>query len=63
MTGTSGFGSVAFGRFRSSTLGDFQLYAWGRGPWVLLETDGGPVVLTPEEPARFLAEVRAGMGR
>jgi hypothetical protein len=54
---------VAYGRFRSDALGDFQLYAWRRGPAVLLETAGGKVVLTPEEPERFAAEVGARVER
>jgi hypothetical protein len=48
---------VHYGRFRTEALGGFQLYAWRRGPAVLLETSGGPVVLTPDEPDRFVAEV------
>jgi hypothetical protein len=56
-------GGTAYGRFRSSGLGDFRLYAWRRGPWVLLETDGGRIVLTPEEPERFVADVRAAIPR
>jgi hypothetical protein len=51
----------AWGRFRSEGLGEFQLYSWSRGSWVLLETDGGNVVVTPGDGARFVAEVRAAM--
>lgn len=50
---------VAYGRFESDALGPFQLYAWRRGPLVLLETSTGKVALTPEEPGRFVAEVSA----
>ena len=56
-------GEVAYGRFRSDALGPFQLYAWRRGPCVLLETDEGRVVLTPEDPDGFVAAVREGIGR
>lgn len=58
--GTAGFG-VAYGRFASAGLGGFQLYAWRQGPAVLLETEGGRVVLTPDDPDGFLAEVSAGL--
>jgi hypothetical protein len=51
----------AWGRFRSPGLGDFRLYSWSRGSWVLLETDEGKVVVTPEDSGRFVAEVRAAM--
>jgi hypothetical protein len=51
----------AWGRFRSPGLGEFRLYSWNRGSWVLLETDEGNVVLTPEDCGRFVAEVRAAM--
>ena len=59
----SGFSSSghAWGRFRSDRLGQFRLYAWGRGGWVLLRTDDGNVVLTPADPDRFVADVRAAI--
>ena len=57
--GTSLPGGVAYGRFASPALGAFQLYAWRSGPMVLLATDRGPVVLTPDDPQAFLAEVQA----
>jgi hypothetical protein len=53
---------VHHGRFRSDALGEFQLYAWRRGPAVLLETSGRPVVLTPDDPDRFVAEVERALG-
>jgi len=56
VAGHSG-GGVHYGRFQSEALGGFQLYAWRRGPAVLLETSDGRVVLTPEEPERFVAQV------
>jgi hypothetical protein len=52
---------VVWGRFRSDALGEFRLYSWRRGAWVLLETDEERVVLTPDDPDRFVAEVRAGL--
>jgi hypothetical protein len=57
--GTSLPGGVAYGRFSSSALGTFQVYAWRGGPLVKLETADGPVVLTPDDPEAFLADVRA----
>jgi len=64
VSGYAGFGGcVAYGRFRSTKLGDFRLYSWRCGAWVLLETRGGRIALTPEDPDGFVAEVRAGMGR
>jgi hypothetical protein len=51
----------AWGRFRSEPLGEFRLYLWRRGPWVLVDTEDGKVVLTPEEPERFVGEVGAAM--
>jgi hypothetical protein len=60
VAGHSG-GGVHYGRFRSEALGGFQLYAWRRGPAVLLETSDGRVVLTPEDPVGFVAEVTAAI--
>jgi hypothetical protein len=62
---TSGvaLGSLAYGRFRSDALGPFRLYAWRRGPLLLLETDEGKVVLSPDDPQRFLDEVRERLAR
>ena len=51
----------AWGTFRAEPLGEFRLYAWTRGPWVLLDTDDGKVVVTPEDPQRFVGEVRAAL--
>ena len=61
VNGTSWVGGVAYGRFASRALGRFQLYAWRRGPAVLLETRDGRVVLTPEDPDAFVEAVRAGL--
>jgi hypothetical protein len=54
---------IAYGRFRSDTLGSFRLYAWRRGGAVLLEMEDGPVVLTPEEPDVFARQVREALAR
>jgi hypothetical protein len=51
-------GQIRYGRFASRELGPFRLYAWRFGPYVLLETDQGRVVLTPDEPERFVATIR-----
>jgi hypothetical protein len=56
--GVGGLGDAAYGRFHSARLGPFTLYAWRRGPYVVLTTDAGTVVLTPDDPAAFVAEVR-----
>jgi hypothetical protein len=56
-------GELRSGRFRSQPLGSFQLYAWRRGPAVLLETAGGRIVLTPDEPEAFVEAVRARLRR
>lgn len=52
-------GSFAYGRFRAPGLGPFELYAWRRGGWVLLETDGGRVVISADDPQGFADEVRS----
>jgi hypothetical protein len=51
-------GAVRYGRFGSRELGPFRLYAWRYGPYVLLETDEGRVLITPDDPERFVVEVR-----
>jgi len=56
VAGYSG-GGIHYGRFQSEALGGFQLYAWQGGPAVLLETSGGRVVLTPDDPGELVAEV------
>ncbi len=62
IAGFSGPG-ISYGRFASEELGEFQLYDWGGAAYVLLHTDGGPVVLTPDDPDVFVAKVRAGMAK
>jgi hypothetical protein len=52
---------ISYGRFASDELGEFQLYDWGGGAYVLLQTDDGAVVVTPDDPDGFVAAVRAGM--
>ncbi len=51
---------ISYGRFASRELGEFELYDWGGPAYVLLQTDRGPVVLTPDDPDGFVAAVRAG---
>lgn len=58
-----GLGKLAYGRFRSDALGPFRLYAWRRGPLLLLETEEGKVVLSPDDPDRFLEDLRARLAR
>ncbi len=62
VAGYSGPGGTSYGHFRSDTLGDVQLYAWRPGPYVLLETERGRIVVTPDDPEAFVAAVRAGIG-
>ncbi|HTU01014.1 MAG TPA: PH domain-containing protein [Candidatus Sulfotelmatobacter sp.] len=61
-TNGTAIGQVRYGRFASRELGPFRLFAWRYGPYVLLETNEGRVVLTPDEPERFVAEVRKRLG-
>jgi hypothetical protein len=61
-SGVAGLGQVAYGDYRSASLGRFRLYACKRGPFVLVDTVEERFVLTPDEPERFLAEVKAGSG-
>ncbi len=59
-TAGTDLGQVRYGRFASRELGEFQLYAWRRDGYVLVETHDGRLVLTPDEPERFVEEVRRG---
>ena len=52
-------GGVRYGTFRTPGLGTFELYAARRGECDLLETPEGRVVVAPDDPAAFLAAVRA----
>jgi hypothetical protein len=63
VSGVALFGQASYGRYRSDALGRFQLYAWRRGPHVLLVTTPGKVVVTPDDWQAFVAEVRAGLRR
>jgi hypothetical protein len=56
-------GDVRYGHFRSRELGDVQLYAWRPGPYVLLETSRGRVVLTPDDRDAFVEAVQAALRR
>jgi Bacterial PH domain len=46
------FGS--YGRFRNRTLGSYRKYATRSTGYVILSTDGIPVVITPAEPEAFV---------
>jgi hypothetical protein len=46
-----------FGRFRNRPLGSFRMYATRSDGYILVEADR-PVVLTPDRPAEFVAELR-----
>jgi hypothetical protein len=52
---------MRYGRFRSDYLGPFQLYAWHAGPAVLLATRKERIVLTPEDPERFVEDVNGAV--
>lgn len=52
---------ISYGRFASDELGEFQLYDWGGAAYVLLDTEAGSVVVTPDDPDGFVAAVRKGM--
>ncbi len=50
---------VHYGIYRSDPLGRFRLYAHRSGPFVLLEGLDGRIVVTPDNPDRFLDEVQS----
>lgn len=52
-----------YGRFHSRGLGAFRLYATRQRPTVLVRTARGALVLTPDEPERFLARAQAHAAR
>jgi hypothetical protein len=52
-----------FGLYQAEGLGRVSLYATRSDARVLLATDSGSVVVTPAEPERFVAAVRARLGR
>jgi hypothetical protein len=60
--GTSA-GAVRYGHFRSPELGDVQLYAWRSDGYVLLDTDDARILVTPDDPDAFVAQVRAAISR
>jgi hypothetical protein len=54
-------GLFAFtGWYRNSTLGSYRAYATKGDNTVVLRTTGGPIVITPDDPAGFVEAVRAG---
>lgn len=56
----SAYGEVEYGTYRSDELGRFELYAFRDSGYVLLEDGtGGRVVVTPDDPARFVEDARA----
>jgi hypothetical protein len=63
VAGTAGFG-VRYGRFWSPALGSFELYAHRDRGYVLIQATGRPpIVVTPDDPDRFVTDARAGLGR
>src|SRR5512133_913460 len=61
VAGTAVPGGVRYGHFRSPELGDVQLYAWRSDAYVLLDTEGARIVVTPDDPEAFVAAVRAAL--
>jgi hypothetical protein len=55
------YADVEYGTYRSAELGQFQLYAFRGSGYVLLEGIGGRVVVTPDDPDRFVEAALAGM--
>ena len=58
LVGSGGFLGY-FGQFRNPELGAVRMYATRGDGRVLLETNAGTFVLTPEDPSRFVAAVKA----
>ncbi len=52
-----------WGDYRNPALGRVKLYATRSDGRVLLRADGGNYVVTPATPDRFVAEIRARVGR
>jgi hypothetical protein len=46
------------GRFRSKRLGKFRAFVTDPANSVVLQTTGGPVVVSPENPASFVHELQ-----
>lgn len=63
VAGTALPGGIRYGHFRSAELGDVQLYAWRNAGYVQLDTDSGRVVLTPDDPDTFVAQIREAQPR
>jgi hypothetical protein len=50
---------VRYGVYESRRLGRFRLYAHRDGAYVMLEGEDGRIVVTPDDPDRFLGEIRS----
>ena len=53
----SSLDGVHYGVYESDLLGRFRLYAHRSGAFVLLDGEDGRIVLTPDDPDRFLGEI------
>ena len=51
-----------YGRFRNAVLGSYTAYATDPSRTVVLELGGKTIVVTPDDPARFVAAVEQGRG-
>lgn len=58
MGGLFGF----YGRFRNAVLGSYTAYGTDPSRSVVLEVGGKTIVVTPDDPARFVAAVEEGRG-
>jgi len=56
-------GATRYGTFRAPELGTFQLYAYRRGDYAVLDLASGRVVVTPDDPPGFVGAVEGGMPR
>lgn len=61
-TNGTAMGAIRYGRFASRELGEFSLYAWRYGPYVLIQTERERVVLTPDAPERFVVDLSRRIG-
>lgn len=54
------FGYVGY--FRNSILKSYKAYVTHRGKTVVITTEGGEVVISPDDPETFVASIEASLG-
>jgi hypothetical protein len=59
----SALAGARYGTYQSDALGRFRLYAHRGEAFVLLEGEDGRIVVTPDDPERFLGELRSRLAR